>query len=180
MAFTFLSLMFYFASNWISAEFTWNKIAQSSLHGNSVKNIPTYDTISSWLKCDGLFLYNYGAELNYIGRYAESNKILLHCSKLFNDTDVQLLIADNYLSLNSYSNAEQHLLLAFNMCPVRFTPLYKLFLLYVESGEKDKALEIGENILNKPIKVQSSTIEHIKSDVRQKFTSLNSNSIHEY
>ena len=58
------------------------------------------------------------------------------------------------------------------MCPVRFTPLYKLFLLYIECGENDKALELGAKILIKPIKVHSSSIDYIKSDVRQKLTSL--------
>ena len=167
-----ISLMIYFTTNWIVAEYTWNKTATSSLYGDSEKNIPTYGKLSKWLQQDGLFLYNYGAELNYIGSYAESNIILLQCSKLFNDVDVQLLLADNYFQLENYIDAEQHLLLASYMCPVRFTPLYKLFLLYVESGDKDKALDLGEKILNKSIKVQSSTIEYIKSDVKQKLTSL--------
>ena len=174
----FMSLMIYFTSNWIVAEFTWNKIAKSSLQGYGAINMPTYDKISRWLKYDGLFLYNYGAELNYIGRYAESNKITTQCSIIFNDTDVQLLFADNYLNLGSYNSTEQYLLLAFNMCPVRFKPLHELFLLYLGIGANDKAIYVGEKILSKPIKVQSHTIEHIKSDVRQKLTSLNNNSTH--
>ena len=172
VVFSLILLMIYFTKNWIIAEYTWNKTANSSLYGDSEKNIPTYDTLSKWLEYDGLFLYNYGAELNYIGSYAESNTILLQCSKLFNDVDVQLLLADNYTKLESYIDAEQHLLLASHMCPVRFTPLYKLFLLYIECGENDKALELGAKILIKPIKVHSSSIDYIKSDVRQKLTSL--------
>ena len=55
------------------------------------------------------------------------------------------------ITIQNYIDAEQHLLLASHMCPVRFTPLYKFFLLYIECGENDKALELGEKILIKRI-----------------------------
>jgi hypothetical protein len=42
-----------------------------------------------------LFLYNYAAELNYIGRYEESLMITEECRLGWNDYDVQMLLADN-------------------------------------------------------------------------------------
>lgn len=127
------------------------------------------------MKYDGLFLYNYGAELNFTGRYIESNTVLSKCCQLFNDTDIHLLIADNYLKLKKMHEAEYHLILAHQMHPVRFYPLYQLFLLYIEFENTKKTITIGEEILHKPIKIPSPLINFIKNDVKHKLISMHKN-----
>lgn len=165
----------YFILNASKMEYLWCKTARSSQKGNSEQNISIYTRLNNWMKYDGLFLYNYGAELNFTGRYIESNMVLSQCCQLFNDTDVNLLIADNYLKLKKMHEAECHLILAHHMHPVRFYPLYQLFLLYIEFENTQKAIVIGEKILSKSIKIQSPLINFIKNDVKHKLISMYKN-----
>jgi tetratricopeptide (TPR) repeat protein len=81
--------------------------------------------------------------------------------------DVQMLLADNYRELKLYEEAERHLKLAAAMCPVRFMPLYQLAELYRETGRTAEALALARQILNKEIKIPSSTINAIKNKTEQ-------------
>lgn len=90
------------------------------------------------LKFEGVFLYNYAVSLNAINEWKSSVWILQECMVHLNDADVQLLLADNYLKTNHYFEAGKSLLLASEMCPDRFIPLYSLMLLYVEMNELEK------------------------------------------
>ncbi len=60
-------------------EYKWKFIAYSSLAGQTEIMLPEYDNLykNTYLGNKGLFVYNYGAELNYIGKYKDSNHILL-------------------------------------------------------------------------------------------------------
>ncbi|GHV33025.1 hypothetical protein FACS1894177_09470 [Bacteroidia bacterium] len=58
------------------------------------------------------------------------------------------------------------------MCPVKFMPLYKLYKLYEDLGEKEKALAIVKKIIDKPVKVISPTIKNIQREVKQKMNCL--------
>ena len=50
------------------------------------------------------------------------------------------------------------------MCPSRFIPLYKLYFLYKNSDNK-KALELAEEIIEKPMKIKTPTILMIKREM---------------
>ena len=112
------------------------------------------------------FLYNYSAELNLIGRYEESNSIAGECVKMMNDYDVQMLLADNHFNLNNYNEALIKYETAHNMCPNRFTPLYKTFVVYKKMGNYDKMVEIGNAILDKKIKIPSREVDMMINKVR--------------
>lgn len=125
--------------------------------------LPRYQRVYKYLKHDGLFLYNYGAELNQVGKYSESVHVLKTCRVYFNDMDLLLLLADNYFHLQMYREAESCLLLASEMCPVRFTPLYWLMRLYLSEGNNSKAIEYAKMIVKKPIKIDSFQVRNMKS-----------------
>lgn len=82
--------------------------------------------------------------------------------------DTALLLADTEKECGEHTLTESHYRLASDMCPVRFMPLYSLFMLYEEQGRKDEMNEIGKLILSKPIKVQSDTVRRIRLSVRQR------------
>ena len=48
------------------------------------------------------------------------------------------------------------------MLPGRFTPLYKLMSIYEQKDETTKILSIAHEIVNKEVKIPSSTISFIK------------------
>lgn len=113
-----------------------------------------------------------GAELHEIGRWQESASILLEGINRLNDTDVQMLLADNYLKMENYRDAEDSFLLASQMCPNRFLPLYNLVKLYEQTGRQTEALRLAAEIVRKPVKVPSYTIEKIKKDMSEYISSV--------
>jgi tetratricopeptide (TPR) repeat protein len=146
-------------------EYRWNTIAQRSLAGETKKVLPDYARLYGTMNRNGLFLYNYGAELNYIGEWKRSNALLNECASFYNDNDLQLQLADNYIQLKQYREAERCLLLAHQMIPNRFIPLYILVKLYQETGKQQQAYRLAQIILKKPVKVASSDVSVIKSEM---------------
>lgn len=110
-----------------------------------------------------LFLYNFAAELNFIGRYEESLAIAEECKKSWNDYDVQFLIADNLKNIGQIDCALDVYQHALNMIPCRFEPLESMMTLYMEKGDTIWERKIAEIIITKPVKVQSFRVKQIKS-----------------
>jgi len=148
-------------------EYHWNTIAQRSLDRETKKVLPDYVRLYPWMNRNGLFVYNYAAELNYIGEWKQSNKLMTECSGLYNDNDVQLILADNYQQMKQYAEAEKHLKVAYEMIPNRFIPLYRLALLYKEEGKINKANQIAGIIVTKPVKIMSSDVLAIKTEMKE-------------
>jgi hypothetical protein len=150
------------------AELKWNTIAHQSLAGKTAKVLPEYDRLYTYLYRNGLFLYNHAAELHEVKEYEKSLSTFDLCIKYYNDYDVQMLFADNYKELKQYDRAEKHLRLAAAMCPNRFMPLYQMVLLYKETNRNEESLELAQQILDKEVKIPSSTVNAIKNDMRKR------------
>jgi hypothetical protein len=148
-------------------EIRWKQISQKSLAGETEKMIPEYIKLYPVLKSNPFFLYNYAAELNYIGRYNDSNIILLDCRKKINDYDIQILMADNYQKSGQNDVAISHLERASFMIPCRFWPLYKNFEIYKMTNRIDKAIECAKTIVNKEVKISSYTVTQIRADAAE-------------
>lgn len=152
----------------IKNELLWKETATCALEGFTEDMLPEFHRLYfTRLKKDPLFLYNYGAELHYAGNYDSSNKILNKCTNKFNDYDLQLLFAINYLRLKDYPKAEAKFKLASDMIPNRFYPLYQLVKLYQITGQKHRAKNLANDLLEKPIKIPSTTIDAIKQEMKE-------------
>lgn len=141
----------------------WAEMSKRSLAGHTERMLPYYEKMKPQMQHNPLFLYNYAAELNYIGRYEESLMITEECRLGWNDYDVQMLLADNLENtgqIDQAINAYQH---ALDMIPCRFEPLESMMTVYLENGDTLKAMEMAEEIINKPVKVQSFRVEQIRS-----------------
>ncbi len=147
-------------------EYRWCKIAHRSLAGETRKVMPDYARLYKTMNRNALFLYNYGAELNYIGEWRKSNNLLLVCGRYYNDIDLQLQLADNYTQLRQYRQAEQCLLLAHQMIPNRFIPLYRLGNLYKDTGRQAKARLLAQVIIKKQVKIISPEVMSIKAEMK--------------
>jgi len=148
-------------------EYNWNIIAKRSLAGEKKEVMPDYARLYKTMNRNGLFLYNYGAELNYINKLDKSVVLLTECENFYNDIDLQLLLADNYLQLKQYPKAEKCFLMAHQMIPNRFIPLYRLALLYKKEGKTREAHRLAEIIEKKPIKIESIDVLTIKEEMSQ-------------
>lgn len=151
----------------IKSELKWKEIAMNSLRGHTVEMLPEYEKLFPVLRTNPLFLYNYGAELNVAGKYDESIIILSECQKRFNDYDLQLLLADNFLKKGERQKAIQLYENASNMIPCRFLPLYQIFEIYKDCGQKDMAVKYANEIINKKAKIPSLTVNSIKTEAEE-------------
>jgi O-antigen ligase len=149
------------------AEMKWNTIARRSLSGATAEVLPEYDKLYVYLNRNGLFLYNHAAELHEVREYEKSLAVFDLCVRYYNDMDVQMLLADNYKASGRIDEAEKHFKLAASMCPNRFMPLYQLALLYKETNRDAAALKLARQIVDKEIKIPSSTVNAIKNEMRQ-------------
>ena len=159
------ALTFFYFIKQIQAEVKWKTTAMDSLKGNTEKMLPIYEELySSSLKQNPIFLYNYGAELNFTGKFDKSIEILSECKKKYNDYDLQMLLADNYYRKGELVKATQMYKHAANMIPCRFLPIYQLFNHYRKAGQFDLAEKYANEIVNKKVKIESSTVNWIKAE----------------
>jgi hypothetical protein len=166
---------FYFLIKDIRLEYEWNKTASLSLMGKTKMVIPKYEELYAHRNGNPLFLYNYGAELNYIKQYDKSTLILLECEKHYNDYDVQMLLGNNYFNLKEWNKAEAHYTNASFMCPNRFLPLGELMNIYDSIGRNNAAIKIASEICSKPVKIKSSTIYKIQFKAKQRLNNISTN-----
>jgi len=151
----------------MSAEIKWKTIAVNSLRGNTEEMLPEYKKLySTVLKQNPFFLYNFGAELNVAGSFDKSIEVLIECQKQFNDYDLQMLLADNYYKIGEFGKAIRTYQNASNMIPCRFLPLFQLLEIYKDTGNIDLAIKYANEIINKQIKIPSSTILCIQNEAR--------------
>ena len=148
-------------------EYRWNTIAQRSLAGETKEVMSDYARLYKTMNRNGLFLYNYAAELNFIDRNVESNRLFIEASHFMNDIDLQLQMADNYQKMRNYKEAEKCLILASDMIPNRFIPLYRLAKLYEVTNQQQKARKTAKLILKKPVKIMSPNIVSIRIEMQQ-------------
>jgi len=137
-------------------------MSKRSLAGHTERMLPYYEKMKPQMKHNPLFLYNYAAELNYIGRYEESLAVAEECRHGWNDYDVLILLADNLENTGCTDMAIETYRHALDMIPCRFEPLNSIMTLYLENGDTLNALKVANEIIDKPVKVQSNRVEQIK------------------
>ncbi|MBR4793902.1 MAG: O-antigen ligase family protein [Bacteroidaceae bacterium] len=145
----------------------WAEMSKRSLAGHTERMLPYYEKMKPQMQHNPLFLYNYAAELNYIGRYEESLAITEECRLGWNDYDVQMLLADNLENTGQIDDALDAYRHAEDMIPCRFEPLESMMTVYLERGDTLRAIMMAEEIINKPVKVQSFRVEQIRSAATQ-------------
>lgn len=148
-------------------EMKWTEISKRALIGQADRMIKYYEGMQSVMKKSPLFLYNYAAELNLLEKYDESIELLLMLVNTWNDYDVQLLLADNYASINDKEKAMLSFNLANNMIPCRFEPLYGKMWVYLNSNDSINSIDIANEIIEKPIKIRSDRVSFIVNCAQQ-------------
>ena len=148
----------------IEAEYRWNDIAY--LHATD-ESLRVYKSLMPVLGSNPYFLYNYAVVLLDVDSLDESLDKALQCRIYWADYDLELLLGDIYKQRKEYEISERYYKKASYMCPCRFIPLYRMFEVYKEMGDKERYQSMAELIIAKPVKVQSSIVRQIKHKVKR-------------
>ena len=151
----------------VMAEMEWGKISKLALCGASEKTLPTYEKLERKFEDNPYFLYNYAAILLENKRYEESLQMALQCRKYWADYDLELIIGESYQELDKQELAKKYYDNASMMCPSRFLPLYKLFQLYKDVGDRKRMLTVAKLIIDKPMKIKTSAIRMMKREMER-------------
>ena len=148
----------------IEAEYRWNDIAY--LHATD-ESLRVYKSLMPVLGSNPYFLYNYAVILLDVDSLDESLDKALRCRTYWADYDLELLLGDIYKRRKEYEISERYYKKASYMCPCRFIPLYRMFEVYKEMGDKERYQSMAQVIIAKPVKVQSSIVRQIKHKVKR-------------
>lgn len=94
-------------------------------------------------------------------------QILQSTSSIVPTCELYCDIGDIWLLKKDTTQAEMCYHIAASMLPYRLTPKYKTFLLYVNQGNRKSAIDIGEKILNQPVKKEGTKTLRIKAEIIQ-------------
>jgi O-antigen polymerase len=145
----------------------WKKADQFYSYGSYHTAVEVYEEAFPVMKSEGLFLQMYGKALNMTEQYQKSNQILEMAQTRFSSQIIQNAMGDNYKSLGNYIAAEAAYEKSKQMIPSLLLPKYLMVKLYNQSGQNQKAQQAAEEILNSPVKVESSATREIMREMKK-------------
>ena len=119
------------------------------------------------LKYEGRFLQHYGKSLQMAKQNKKAIEIIEEATKLTSDNVLYCTLGEAYKAEKEYTFAENAFLFSSSMIPHLLLPHYLLAKLYVESGEKEKAIAKANEILAKNPKIENKAVEEIKNEMRK-------------
>lgn len=145
----------------------WKLANQYSQYGYIAESVSEYENLYSDMKHNGLFLYLYAKVLYENKEYMKCLECLKKAEALICSSNFYTLFGDSCFQLGKYDPAKQFYEYASQIVPNRFTPLYKLFQLYIYTEQREEALLVAQTIIKKPIKIDSIEIQKIISDCKE-------------
>lgn len=110
------------------------------------------------------YLFDIGKMLRTAGRYNDSNAMLWRGTQCSADPMFYVLMGNNYKDMAHYDLAEQSYKKAFAVMPNRLYPLYRLMLLYEQTGEQRKMGDMAKQIVSFKVKVASPATKKMKEE----------------
>ena len=145
---------------------TWNK-NRMYYHASMYKDVATeYEKIYPYLNDQVTFLFEYAQSLSKSQQYAQSNQALERAMQISCDPMLYNIMGRNHQALKEYAAAEAAFVKATHIVPNRLYPHYLLAKLYMETGEKEKAVREAEIVLTKEPKVMSRAVEEMREEMK--------------
>lgn len=167
------SFCFLYFISWGKAQIKWNSLIKiTDVNNVTNQNIKEYRMISEVLENDPFFLYNQAFIFYKAMLLEESEIIALKSRKLYLSYDTELLLGNIYMEKNFYCKANFHYTLASEMCPTRIVPLYGKFELYKQMNNIHMMKNIGNRILQNPVKINNPTVRDIRLRVKKELMNL--------
>lgn len=150
----------------------WQVAGLLTTFGNPERALVVSENILPVLKNNGDFLFFYGGLLYKSGQFESARQILIESRKRFSDPNLEILLAQTYQELGEFEKVVVHLRTAINMVPHKFHARFLLANHYADHGNTTKAIRIGREIIDLPVKVSSSAVMEIKQKAQQLLVSL--------
>jgi tetratricopeptide (TPR) repeat protein len=145
----------------------WNQADQLYYLTAYKASVAAYQETFPQLQNNGLFLQMYGKALSMTEKHEESNKVLILAQKHFSSQIIQNTLGDNHKALGNFEAAEKAYRKSSLMIPSSLLPKYLSAKLFIESDQPNKARLLAEDILNSPIKVESSATKEIMREMKK-------------
>lgn len=168
LALVFLSISIFTIKDIVKlkqAYITWNGALEQYYHREYKGCLEKYAKAYPLLKSNGDFLLNYGKALSIANKHNEAIRILEQSKSYLTSTITYTALGDSYQKAGKNDMAEQAYFNTLNMCPDRFYPLYLLAKHFEHAGRKKDAIEFAQQIINKPIRIPSTAIAEMKSEM---------------
>ena len=109
------------------------------------------------------FVLCYGKSLYDNELFTDALQVLQQASRLKPSSDLICDLGRCYQYAKNYDEAERNYTLATYMVPSHITPRYHLFNLYLETGDKEKAIKKAKSILTMPVKIVNTTVIRVRN-----------------
>ncbi len=144
------------------------KIAQELTQAGIYKlAIGIYAELYPSLHKNGNYLLNYGGTLYLYGNHDKAREVLLEGTQYSSDPNVFINLGNCYRQQDDFPKALQNYRLAGNITPHQIYPPYLIAKLYHEHGYDHKARLLAEEIIRKEVKVKSSAVYRIKTEMKK-------------
>lgn len=143
----------------------WKTASQLKSYGDYEEAISMMSKIEPVLSHKGNFMFEYGQALALNKKYTKGIEVLERAAGQTSDPYLFNSLGNCYQGLKNYKKAEEAYIHAFYLIPHKFYPRYLLAKLYDEMGETEKAIEVANKLLNMKVKIPSTAIEEMKSEM---------------
>jgi len=116
---------------------------------------------------NGNYLLNYGGTLCLYGNHDKARGLLLEGTQYSSDPNIFINLGNCYRQQGDFTNALQNYRRAGNITPHQIYPQYLIAKLYHEHGYNYKARLLAEEIIRKEVKVKSSAVYRIKTEMKK-------------
>ena len=113
------------------------------------------------------FLFDFAKALSSEGRYNDSNAMLRQGAAVSNDPMFYVLQGNNYKDMECYDHAEKAYEKAYGVMPNRLYPLYRLMLMYEETGQTDKMKKAAKRLAQSTPKIKSPATDEMIEKAKQ-------------
>lgn len=163
-----------YRQSWFNREayYYWKEAQTVERAGFLTESLKLCSLAAPSLSQHGGFLEYYGQLLVRAQRYQDAQGMLNRTLNYRVHHKVYLQLGTCYQEIDKLDKAEQAFLKAVHMVPNRFESRFALFEFYCATGQEDKALSCGYEIMNLPVKVPSIRIDKIRSVVESQLENL--------
>ena len=130
------------------------------------ETIQNYEPLYPYLNDQINFLFEYGRSLSQSEQPEKSNEVLRHAMQISCDPILYNIMGKNYQAMKRYDLTEMNVRKSALIAPNRIYPYYLLMKLYIETGDKEKALENAQIVLTKEPKVLSTAIKEMREEAK--------------
>jgi O-antigen polymerase len=144
----------------------WRSSFKSYEMSYSENTLESCSKIYPVLKNNGQFNAMYGHALLKSGKFEMSIEVLNRACLSNPTTSVHMDLGDSYKAMGLFKKAEEAYFKASYMVPSMYSPIYRLFKLYIETGQIMSANKTAQTIINKQIKVANSEVYYIREEAK--------------